>query len=215
MAYVNWVTYEAQVKVVYYGPAYAGKTTSLRYLSFRLETEVKELPTADDRSVFFEYAQSEKRTVKNLEVKFLFWTLPGQQKYRRTRHLVLAATDAIVFVADSQYEAASRNLEMLNDLEEILSDRGLCLEGRANLALQHIPIVFFYNKRDLSDIMPVPYMDAMFGLQSWQAPRFSGEATTGKNVVRTANIAAALALEKLEEKIYGPENQDVSVESDE
>jgi hypothetical protein len=50
MAYVNWVTYEAQLKVVYYGPAYAGKTTSLRYLSLRLETDVKELPTTDDRS---------------------------------------------------------------------------------------------------------------------------------------------------------------------
>src|SRR5271166_4181627 len=76
MAYVNWVTYEAQLKVVYYGPAYAGKTTSLRYLSLRLETDVKELPTTDDRSVFFEYTQSQKLAVKNLDVKFLFWTLP-------------------------------------------------------------------------------------------------------------------------------------------
>ena len=164
MAYVNWVTYEAQLKVVYYGPAYAGKTTSLRYLSLRLETDVKELPTADDRSVFFEYTQSQKLPANNLEVKFLYWTLPGQQKYRRTRHLVLAATDAVVFVADSQYEAASRNLEMLNDLEELLSDRGMCLEGRQNLALQQIPIVFFYNKRDLTDIMPIQYMDTLFGL---------------------------------------------------
>ena len=130
MAYVNWVTYEAQLKVVYYGPGYAGKTTSLRYLSLRLETDVKELPTTDDRSVFFEYTQSQKLPANNLEVKFLYWTLPGQQKYRRTRHLVLAGTDAVVFVADSQYEAASRNLEMLNDLEELLSDRGMCLEGR-------------------------------------------------------------------------------------
>ena len=97
MAYVNWVTYEAQLKIVYYGPAYAGKTTSLKYLSLRLETDVKELPTADDRSVFFEYAQSQKLTANQLEVKFLYWTLPGQQKYRRTRHLVLAATDAVVF----------------------------------------------------------------------------------------------------------------------
>jgi GTPase SAR1 family protein len=117
MAYVNWVTYEAQLKVVYYGPAYAGKTTSLRYLSLRLETDVKELPTTDDRSVFFEYAQSQKLPANQLEVKFLYWTLPGQQKYRRTRHLVLAATDAVVFVADSQYQAASMNLEMLNDLK--------------------------------------------------------------------------------------------------
>ena len=74
MAYVNWVTYEAQMKVVYYGPAFAGKTTSLRYLSSRLETDVKELPTTDDRSVFFEYAQSQKLPANNLEVKFLFWT---------------------------------------------------------------------------------------------------------------------------------------------
>jgi mutual gliding-motility protein MglA len=209
MAYVNWVTYEAQLKVVYYGPAYAGKTTSLRYLSLRLQTDVKELPTADDRSVFFEYTQSQKLPANNLEVKFLYWTLPGQQKYRRTRHLVLAATDAVVFVADSQYEAAARNLEMLNDLEELLSDRGMCLEGRQNLALQQIPIVFFYNKRDLTDIMPIQYMDTLFGLQSWQAPRFTGEATAGKNVVRAANAAATLSLARLEEKIYGPENQDV------
>jgi mutual gliding-motility protein MglA len=215
MAYVNWVTCEAQVKVVYYGPAYAGKTTSLRYLSLRLETDVKELPTTDDRSVFFEYTQSRKLAVNNLEVKFLYWTLPGQQKYRRTRHLVLAATDAVVFVADSQYEAASRNLEMLHDLEELLSDRGMCLEGRGSLALQEIPIVFFYNKRDLADIMPLQYMDTIFGLQFWHAPRISGEATTGKNVVHAANVAAALALKNLEGKIYGAENQNAPVGTDE
>ena len=63
--------------------------------------------------------------------------------------------------------------------------------------------------------MPVQYMDTMFGLQSWPAPRFSGEATTGKNVVRAANVASALALKKLEEKIYGPENQDASVAANE
>ena len=214
MAYVNWVTYEAQLKVVYYGPAYAGKTTSLKYFSLRLETDVKELPTADDRSVFFEYTQSKKFPANNLQVKFLYWTLPGQQKYRRTRHLVLAAADSVVFVADSQYEAAARNLEMLNDLEELLSDRGMCLEGRQNLALQPIPIVFFYNKRDLTHVMPVQYMDALFGLQSWQAPRYTGEAIVGKNVVRAANAAATLALKKLEEKIYGPQNQDARAETE-
>src|SRR6202790_4589587 len=169
MAYVNWVTYDAQLKVVYYGPAYAGKTTSLRYLSLRLETDVTELPTTDDRSVFFEYAQSQKFPANHLEVKFLYWTLPGQQKYRRTRHLVLAATDAVVFVADSQYTAASMNLEMLNDLEELLSDRGMCLEGRQNLALQQIPIVFFYNERVLTENVAAQHIDTVFGLISSHA----------------------------------------------
>jgi signal recognition particle receptor subunit beta len=127
----------------------------------------------------------------------------------------LAATDAVVFVADSQYEAASRNLEMLHDLEELLSDRGMRLEGRGNLALQGIPIVFFYNKWDLTDIMPLQYMDRLFGLQCWHAPRICGEATTGKNVVHAANVAAALALKNLEAKIYGPENQHAPVGTDE
>jgi signal recognition particle receptor subunit beta len=144
----------------------------------------------------------------------IYWTLPGQQKYRRTRHLVLAATDAVVFVADSQYAAAAKNLEMLNDLEELLADRGLCLEGRPNMTLQPIPIVFFYNKRDLPGIMAIPYMDTLFGLQSWQAPRIAGEATSGKSVVRAANAAAALALKRLEEKIYGPESQHVAAEAE-
>ena len=75
-------------------------------------------------------------------------------------------------MADSQYEAAPRNLEMLNDLEEL------------------------------------------FGLPSWPARRFAGEATAGKNVVRAANAAAAVALRRLEEKIYGPENQDVPAETE-
>ncbi len=140
--------------------------------------------------------------------------MPGQQKYRRTRHLVLAATDAVVFVADSQYEAAAKNLEMLNDLEELLADRGLCLEGRSNMALHPIPIVFFYNKRDLPGIMAIPYMDTLFRLQGWQAPRIAGEATSGKSVIRAADAAAALALKRLEEKIYGPESQQVAAEAE-
>jgi hypothetical protein len=66
----------------------------------------------------------------------------------------------------------------------------------------------------LPDIMPVQYMDALFGLPSWQTPRFIGEATAGKNVVRAANAAATLALQRLEEKIYGPENQDAHAETE-
>jgi hypothetical protein len=57
-------------------------------------------------------------------------------------------------------------------------------------------------------------MDTLNGLPSWQAPRFTGEATAGKNVVRAANAAGTLALKRLEEKIYGPENQDAVAETE-
>ena len=86
---------------------------------------------------------------------------------------------------------------MLNDLEELLSDRGMCLEGRQNLALQQIPIVFFYNKRDLTDIMPIQYMDALFGLQSWHAPRFTGEATAGKKCCASREYGSDTRIEEV------------------
>jgi hypothetical protein len=62
--------------------------------------------------------------------------------------------------------------------------------------------------------MPIQYMDTLFGLQAWRAPRLAGEATSGKSVIRAANAAAALALKGLEQKIYGPESQNVAAEAE-
>ena len=54
MLIINFAEHEAQIKIVYYGPALAGKTTSLQYLAKRLKVEVVEMPTAgEDRTVFF------------------------------------------------------------------------------------------------------------------------------------------------------------------
>jgi GTPase SAR1 family protein len=53
MLIINFAEHEAQIKIVYYGPALAGKTTSLQYLAKRLKVEVVEMPTAgEDRTVF-------------------------------------------------------------------------------------------------------------------------------------------------------------------
>jgi len=82
------------------------------------------------------------------------------------------------------------------------------LEGRQNLTLQQIPIVFFYNSGNLSRLCLcgtwIPYSDCHVANAS-----FTAEATVGKNVVRAANAAATLALKRLEEKIYGRKSHDV------
>jgi small GTP-binding protein len=200
MSVINFAQHEAQIKVVYYGPALAGKTTSLQYIANRLGVEVTDMPTAGDRTVHFEYAPIMQK-LGALNVKFNFWTLPGQPLYAKTRSLVLRGADGIVYVADSQYDAAEENLRMLVDLQEKLEEDGQALEGLSNQTDRSVPIILFYNKRDLKEVMPIGYLDTMFNLESWGAPRLAGSALIGENVVRAADTISSLLMWKLATKL--------------
>jgi signal recognition particle receptor subunit beta len=196
---INFAQREAQVKIVYYGPPLAGKTTSLQYLASRVEVDVSELPTQEDRTIFFEYAPL-KQTMGKWNIRFHFYTLPGQQMYSLTRRLILNGVDGIVYVADSQYSAAEENLRMLADLLDNLGAYGKGVEGLSHM-VELLPIVLFYNKRDLDGVMPVPYMDATFNLQKWKARRIVGCALSGNNVVQAADMLSSYLMSQLSARL--------------
>jgi len=210
MSVINFAQHEAQIKVVYYGPALAGKTTSLQYIAKRLGVEVTDMPTAGDRTVHFEYAPIMQK-LGALNVKFNFWTLPGQPVYAKTRSLVLRGADGIVYVADSQYDVAEENLRMLVDLQEKLEEDGQALEGLSNQTDRLVPIILFYNKRDLKEVMPIGYLDTMFNLESWGAPRLAGSALIGENVVRAADTISSLLMRKLATKLGLEEDDEEAI----
>jgi mutual gliding-motility protein MglA len=208
---INFADKIAEIKIVYYGPAAAGKTTSLQYLARRLGVEVVDLPLAgdNDRTVFFEFAPLTQR-FGNWRVKFNFWTLPGQLRFSRTRTLVLKGAQGIVFVADSQYNAAEENLRMLGDLQDKLEEDEQVLEGLSAPQKEGVmPIVLFYNKRDLTaqQIMPVDYMDATFDLRRWGIPRVTGSALTGENVLHAADLISSNLMRELS-KMMGLEDEE-------
>ncbi len=60
---------------------------------------------------------------------------------------MLKGVDGVVFVADSQMVANEANAESLDNLEANLHELGL--------RLADVPIVFQYNKRDLTHIRPL------------------------------------------------------------
>jgi mutual gliding-motility protein MglA len=210
MSVINFAQHEAQIKVVYYGPALAGKTTSLQYIAKRLGVEVTDMPTAGDRTVHFEYAPIMQK-LGALNVKFNFWTLPGQPRYAKTRSLVLRGADGIVYVADSQYDVAEENLRMLVDLQEKLEEDGQALEGLSNQTDRLVPIILFYNKRDLKEVMPIGYLDTMFNLESWGAPRLAGSALIGENVVRAADTISSLLMRKLATRLGLEEDDEEAI----
>jgi mutual gliding-motility protein MglA len=201
MHLINFAEREAQIKIVYYGPALAGKTTSLRYLAKRVDAQVVDMPLAgEDRTIFFDYSLITQK-IGDWSVKFNFYTLPGQPRFAKTRALVLKGVEGIVFVADSQYNAAEENLRMLADLQDKLEEDGYALEGLSSQSERLVPIVLFYNKRDLNDVMPVEYMDAMFDLRNWGVPRLLGSALNGENVLTGADLICSKLMRKLSKEL--------------
>lgn len=178
MTVVNPLAREISAKVVYYGPGLSGKTTSLKYIYSAVKPQRRgdlvTLATEGDRTIFFDFLPLHVKEVQGMGVRFQLYTVPGQVFYEATRRLVLQGADGVVFVADSQPAARQSNLESLADLRRNLLDNDLDPE--------HVPIVFQYNKRDLTGVMPVAEMHREL---NWRdAPEFETSATRGDGVLQ-------------------------------
>lgn len=158
MPQVNYSKREAIAKIVYYGPAFSGKTSSLYWLYHKLDPEhVKELytlSTDEDRTLFFDLLPVTFTQLNRMKLQLKLYTVPGQVKYNSTRQMVLKGADAIVFVADSEATRYQDNIESLKNLKDNLLQHGIKIDD--------IPLVMQYNKRDATAVLPIEVMDQMF-----------------------------------------------------
>src|SRR5438034_10824797 len=193
MAIINQATKELQVKVVYYGPAMGGKTTNLVKVHENIQTaqekgKLVSLATSSDRTLFFDFLPIEAVAIKGFKTKFQLYTVPGQVIYNTTRQLVLRGVDGIVFVADSQYEKMSENVESFNNLEENLK--------ALKLNLNEIPYVLQYNKRDLPNAAPTEYMEFLLNNREVQVPSFTSVGHKCEGVFESLNMITRVLLNK-------------------
>src|SRR4030042_2418394 len=137
------------IKLVYYGPAMSGKTTSLMSLHDLLHPDLKgeimTLETQNDRTLFFDLLPLGFRTPSGWLVKFKLYTVPGQVAHDATRKAVLSRADGVVFVADSQRTQGVNNSESFQNLEDNARRVGLDFDA--------LPLVVQFNKRDLPAIV--------------------------------------------------------------
>jgi mutual gliding-motility protein MglA len=190
---INQATKQLQIKIVYYGPALCGKTTNLEKVHAHVQSaqekgKLVSLATQSDRTLFFDFLPVEAMAIKGFKTKFQLYTVPGQVIYNTTRQLVLRGVDGIIFVADSQYEKMSENVESFANLEENL--RG------AKLDLADIPYVLQYNKRDLPTAAPVEYMEYLLNNREIRVPAFEASAAKVEGVFETLNAITRLLLNK-------------------
>jgi len=127
------------IKIVYFGPAMSGKTTSIKALfsEFGKEEEVCSIESTIERTLFFDYGTV---TFQNQEwkLKIHIYTTTGQDFYFVTRPITLRAVDGVIFVIDSQEDVYDRNLISWNELI-----------GYFKESIDKLPIIIAFNKQDL------------------------------------------------------------------
>lgn len=130
-----------QLKIVYFGPALSGKTTSLKALfnHFGKKKEVTSVESTVGRTLFFDYGLINFQNDK-WKLKIHVYSTTGQDFYIVTRPITLKAVDGIIFVADSQKNAYERNVISWSELKSYFGD-----------TLIKMPKVVALNKQDLPE----------------------------------------------------------------
>lgn len=176
MVQISFSKREILLKIVYYGMGLCGKTTSLQYLHSVVDpdntTKLFSVKTEEDRTLFFDFLPITLPAFRNFKVKLKVYTVPGQVKYSATRKAVLAGVDGIVFVADSQNGLMQNNMDSFLDLKSNLESY--------KISINDIPLIFQYNKRDLSNLISVD--DFNKNLNKINAPYFETIATNGTGI---------------------------------
>jgi hypothetical protein len=204
MALFNHTSREITAKIVYYGPAVCGKTTSLQAIHQKIAPNQRgkllSLATETDRTIFFDLLPLKLGEIKGYKLRFQLYTVPGQVKYDNTRKLVLQGADAIVFVADSQKSRRQANIESFRNLQVNLLAQGQNPD--------EIPVVYEYNKRDVEGILSVQELDQDINPRA--LPYFETVANQGRGVMETLEAISKLTLESLEERLIGDQRSKTS-----
>ena len=169
---INWTTKEIRTKIVYYGPAMSGKTTSIRYLfkQFSSLEQLESIETSTGRTLFFDFgALFMKLGDWNIQVNI--WSATGQDYYAGTRDTVLTGVDGIIFVADAHETLIKDNQRSWQELTKIL---GSALGKK-------IPVTICLNKSDIPGTVDHLELRNQLNL-SHNIPIFCTIATDGTNI---------------------------------
>ncbi len=159
---------EIPIKVVYWGPGLAGKSTNLLYVHSKMgDRATPVVRTADARELSFSFTPNTMP-----DVRVALHTSPGAVYYDERRAQMLEGASGVVFVADSTRVQANR--ESLDELRGALGARTLAMFVQ-------------YNKRDLPEAAPIAELAAALPAP-WIAS-FEAVASRGLGVFETVRGA--------------------------
>jgi hypothetical protein len=199
MAFLNPRNGELQLKIVYAGPGRGGKTTNMeflhRQLRSRIKTDLVTINTYGRRTLFFDFCPIEIGKIRGHNVRVLLYSTPGQSKYNVNNRLIFKGVDGIVYVADSQVSRREKNVNSMTTLQKNLAFHGQ--------DIAEIPLVFQYNKRDLSQSgVPLLSIDRLEKdlNHDLRARSVEASALVGHNVLKTLKLIVSLTFKSAQDQ---------------
>lgn len=166
------------LKIVFFGPAMSGKTTSIQWLFRSLDCadRLTSIENTVGRTMFCDFGTIPFALGDSWTINAHIWSATGQDFYRSTREVVLVGADGVIFVADSQENLLDENLASWNELMSLISE-----EERP------LPIVVCLNKQDLPDAISEEYLRSRLRLAS-SIPILKSVAMNGLNVIEAFEL---------------------------
>lgn len=191
MSFINYASKEINCKIVYVGTGLCGKTTNVQFIYEHTQQDNRgklvTLSTENERTLFFDFLPLSVGDVRGYRTRFHLYTIPGQTFYEVSRQFILKGVDGVVFVVDSQAERMDANLEAYESLGRSLDRQGYDLDK--------LPLVFQYNKRDLSGAVSVSELEATFN--PTRRPYFEAVASRGVGVMETLQAVSQAVIREL------------------
>jgi signal recognition particle receptor subunit beta len=183
-------------RILYWGVDGAGKSANLEYIHGKLRPDhrgdLQRIAAGDDPGACYELLPIELGKISGIRTRLQIVAPPGGPEHEATRQQLLDQVDGIVFVLDARRERMAANLDALEELRRQLE--------RYGRALENVPVVLQYNRRDEADERAVEDLHRKVGLRAAAfeaiAPRGVGVleslTTISKRVVRNRREAAGL-----------------------
>lgn len=176
------------VRVVYDGPAGAGKTTNVQQLAELFAPQASAAKPRWDhhhqdlfgRTLTFDWEQLNAGVAGGLPLQCQIVSVPGQHALEPRRRALLAGADVIVYVCDGAAEALGQTRAGLSLIETIATERG-----------KSVPLVLQVNKQDGASAISPAETARLLGLPEHTA--VGAVAVQGKGVMDTF-IAAVRAV---------------------
>ena len=173
---IDWYARRIITKIVYYGPAMSGKTTTVKKLFSQLgyNNNIESLETSTGRTLFFDFGYIELER-NGWKILLNIWTATGQDYYKATRPTILRGIDGIIFVVDAQRKMMDHNIRSWNELITFFDGE----------LINKIPLVIAINKVDMEDTVDVETIKNTLGVTERNVKILKTVAIHGINVVET------------------------------
>ncbi len=191
MTLINYDAKKINCKIVYFGPATAGKTANLLYVSARTPVEKQGglvvLADNADRTTYFDFLPLFLGRIRGFDTRLHLYALPGNVNFDTNRLLIMKGLDGIVFVADSRKKKLDVNVESLESMRFVLKDYGYDPDT--------MPTVMQYNFASAPGALSKKKLSKILNPRG--CPEFTANATEGEGVIKTLKAISQLVLASL------------------